>query len=55
MKIRLLKPYIVSAKGDILDPCDHIAKTLIGRGIAEKVVENKPKKVRTKKCQIRQD
>lgn len=39
MKIRLLKPYLMSAKGDVINPAEAIANSLIGRKIAEAVIE----------------
>lgn len=33
----------MSAKGDVIDPCDHIAQTLIKRQLAELVEQDKPK------------
>jgi hypothetical protein len=47
MKIELLKPYGVSAVGDILNPGQAIADMLIERKIAKLVVT---KKKRAKKC-----
>ena len=47
MKIELLKPYQMAAKGDILNPGKAVADILIGRGIAKAVIV---KKKRAKKC-----
>jgi hypothetical protein len=47
MKIELLKPYQMSAKGDILNPGKAVADILIGRKIAKAIV---PKKKKGKKC-----
>lgn len=37
MKVRLLKPYLSSAAGDVIDPAATIAQLLVMRGIAEPV------------------
>lgn len=42
MKIRLLKPYGLSAAGDILDPAPPVAKLLIYDGRAEAVDSSDP-------------
>lgn len=38
-KIRLLKPYSISAKGDILETAEGIADSLVERKFAEYVVD----------------
>lgn len=45
MKIRLLKPYLMSVKGDVINPAESIAQTLIGRRIAEAVIEKQAPQV----------
>lgn len=47
MKIQLLKPYQMAAKGDILNPGKAVADILIKRKIAKAII---PKKKRAKKC-----
>ena len=47
MKIELLKPYQMSAKGEIINPGQAVADILIGRKIAKAVII---KKKRAKKC-----
>jgi hypothetical protein len=39
MKIRLLKPYQLSKKGDVIEPDESVAMELINRGIAEAVID----------------
>jgi hypothetical protein len=43
MKIRLLKPYLMSARGDIINPAAPIANELIRRGVAEYLIEEQQK------------
>jgi len=47
MKIELLKPYQMSAKGEIINPGKAVADILIERKIAKAIL---PKKKRAKKC-----
>ena len=47
MKIELLKPYGMAAKGEILNPGKAVADILIRRKIAKAIL---PKKKRAKKC-----
>ena len=47
MKIELLKHYLMSAKGDIINPGQAVADILINRKIAKAVIVKKKK---VKKC-----
>lgn len=46
MKIKLLKSYLLSGAGEIIEPSEPVADLLIRRGIAEKIVRKKKKKAK---------
>ena len=40
-KIKLLKPYYLKVKGDVLETAENIAELLVGRHVAEYVIDKK--------------